>query len=267
MKLTNEAKVGILVSGCVILIVVFGWLIGVKNPFERNLNFYLTYNFAGGIEVGSPVRVSGIKVGRVEEVHFFEEIKKGTTPAPVTLLLSVKKEATRGIRQDSQFFINMAGIIGERYLEVVPGTAGSDPVHEGDLLIGRDPPRVDQLISQSFDLAGKIMTIVEENKGDFTKTIRLLSQLSANFNDTITKLNESKMFDRNLGKILDNFDELAARLNRVSKELEVIAKKANGSEVQKTFDLLNRLIWRMEPLDAQAIKSFFQDEGIRARLF
>ena len=63
MKLSNEAKVGFLLFATLMLTGVFAWLLGASNPFKRTVTFYVNYNFAGGIEVGSPVRVAGIKVG------------------------------------------------------------------------------------------------------------------------------------------------------------------------------------------------------------
>src|SRR4051812_3129902 len=72
----NEAKVGALVISTLVLAGVFAWIIGIRNPFNQSLDFYVTYNFAGGIEVGSPVRVSGIKVGKVEKIEFF--VPEGT---------------------------------------------------------------------------------------------------------------------------------------------------------------------------------------------
>src|SRR6185437_12283399 len=78
-KLSNEAKVGALVLGTGLLAVAFAWTIGLGNPFKRTVDFYVTYNFAGGIEVGSPVRVSGIKVGKVEKIEFFVPIDSSAT--------------------------------------------------------------------------------------------------------------------------------------------------------------------------------------------
>ena len=66
MQLSNEAKVGGLILTTIVLAFFFAWMVGVQNPFNQSVNFYVTYNFAGGIEVGSPARVSGIKVGKVE---------------------------------------------------------------------------------------------------------------------------------------------------------------------------------------------------------
>ena len=69
--MSNEAKVGGLVLTTGVLAVAFAWIIGIQNPFNQKTTLRVTYNFAGGIEVGSPVRVSGIKVGRVENIEFF----------------------------------------------------------------------------------------------------------------------------------------------------------------------------------------------------
>ncbi|NBU20111.1 MCE family protein, partial [bacterium] len=179
MKLSQEAKVGALIFGTAILALLFAWIIGVQSPFQQYTHLYVTYNFAGGIEVGSPVRVSGIKVGKVEKIEFFSAVdpkklkestsadltQDGMSIVPLKLKISVRKDAAVGVRKDSQFFINLAGIIGERYIEITPGHIQSPQVQAGDLVVGIDPPRIDQLISQSFDLAGKIKDIVEEFGG------------------------------------------------------------------------------------------------------
>jgi phospholipid/cholesterol/gamma-HCH transport system substrate-binding protein len=36
---------------------------------------------------------------------------------------------------------------------------------------------------------------------------------------------------------------------------------------EKTIKLMKELIWRLEALDAKAIKKFLQDEGIKAKMF
>src|SRR5580704_12356651 len=138
MKFTNEAKVGGLVIATAILAAIFAWAIGITNPFNRTVSYYVTYNFAGGIEVGSPVRVSGIKVGKVERIDFFMPTDPGAVAvkepgsddtdnsqvlSPLRVKISVRKDAAAGVRKDSRFYINLAGIIGERYVEITPGHA------------------------------------------------------------------------------------------------------------------------------------------------
>jgi len=277
-KMTNEAKVGLLVVATAILVVLFSWLIGVENPFRQSYSFYVTYNFAGGVDVGSPVRVSGIKVGRVEKIDFFTPIKDSKVSLkepgsadsapddeqkefiPVRLKISVRKEATRGIKRDSRFYVNLAGIIGERYIEVTPGTIGAPALKNGEEVAGVDPPRIDQLLSQSFNLAGKITELIEKNKGDIGRSIELLYKLSANVNQTLEWVDRSKIFKTDLQKLVNN-------LIAITQSVRVISDKTDTPEGKKTLNLLHELLWRLEPLDSKKIGEFFQKEGIRAHIF
>ncbi len=278
LKLSNEAKVGALVLATGGVALLFAWVIGVKNPFSRTVKFQVTYNFAGGIEVGSPVRVSGIKVGRVEKIEFFvprtpEEAKAvarsepgSDTPTdeqavtPLRLTISVSKDAAVGVRKDSRFYINMAGIIGERYVEITPGRMSTPLIQAGETVAGIDPPRIDQLISQSFDLAGKITDLVNQNKGDISRSIELLYKLSGNLNKTLDWVDKSKIFKSDLSKLTDNLIAITTDIRRVTD-------KAHSPEGEKTLKLLYELLWRLEPLDSKNIREFLQKEGIRAKIF
>ena len=279
MKLSNETKVGTLVGATALLVVLFSWLIGVDNPLRRSIDFYVTYGFAGGIEVGSPVRVSGIKVGKVERIDFFVPPKGGPAVSlkepgsadveveaprrelnPVRLKISVRKDAAKGIRQDSRYYINLAGIIGERYIEITPGSMPSPPIQSGQEVAGVDPPRIDQLLSQSFNLAGKIADLVEKNKGDITRSIELLYKMSTNITNTLEWVDRSRVFKTDLQKLVNN-------LITITSDIRSVTDKTQTPEGQKTLKLLYDMLWRLEPLDSKTIRTFLQKEGIRARIF
>jgi len=274
---SHETQVGLLVAGTAILVIAFAWLLGVKNPFEGSTRFYVTYHFAGGISVGSPVRVSGIKVGKVESIEFFtpvdhataiatkepgstEETTNSNSVIPLKLKVSVRNDAAKGIRRDSQFYVNIAGIIGERYIEITPGSMNENQIRDGDVLAGVDPPRIDQLISQSFDLAGKIKDLIEKNKGDITRSIELLYKLSSNVNQTLVHIEKSKLFETDLKTLVTN-------LIQITKDTRTITDNFSSPEGKRTIKLLHDLLWRLEPLDSKNIRTFMQQEGIRARVF
>jgi len=279
MKLSNEAKVGFLLVATATLAAIFAWVVGVKNPFNPTVDFYVTYKFAGGIEVGSPVRVSGIKVGKVEQIEFYvtEDGKSAETLSlqepgsasedptekaitPLRVKVSIRKDAAAGVRKDSRFYINLAGLIGERYIEITPGTLGSQQINDGEVLAGVDPPRIDQLISQSFDLAGKITEIIQENKGDLSRSIELLYKLSGNLNKTLEWVDKSKVFKTDLSLLVDNLIVLTSDVRKLTKKL-------NSPEADKTLDLLYDLLWRLEPLDSKNIRQFLQKEGVKIQMF
>lgn len=275
MKFSNEAKVGYLIFVTTVIMFVFAWIIGIQNPFTSSVQFYVTYHFAGGIEVGSPVRVSGIKVGRVEKIEFFspvdkteiairepgsDRISEGSFIAPLKIKLSIHKDAALGVRKDSRFYINLAGLIGERYIEVTPGQIDSPQIQSGEIVAGIDPPRIDQLISQSFNLAGKIQELLEENKGDFNRSLELLIKLSGNLNKTLSWIDKSAIFKTDLSKLVDN-------LIAITNDFHQAATKVNSPEGEKTLKLLHELLWRLEPLDSGKIQQFLQKEGVKVKIF
>src|SRR5690606_39229471 len=94
------------------------------------------------------------------------------------LKIEVNRAAFRQITTDAKFYINLAGLIGERYVEVVPG-AGS-PVDGGHVFRGIDPPRVDQLLSQGYGIFGDLRAFFSENKSDLKEIFQTVNELSQN---------------------------------------------------------------------------------------
>lgn len=256
-----QTKVGLLFLTAIVLVVVFASALGAFNPFSNAHELKIAYNFAGGIEVGSPVRVMGIKVGKVKAIDFEPTFKMPETSEEVKLLLtiSVDKSAWSSIRSDSKFFINLAGVIGEKFLEISPGLMTNPEFAPGQIVRGEDPPRIDQLISQSYAVAGKILEFVSRNEGSVVETIETLNKLVLNFDKMLKQLEKTSR-DPEVHRIVKN-------LSTIMEDGAFFSQKMRSPEAQKTMALINELIRRLEPLDAPAIKKFLQDEGIKAKLF
>jgi phospholipid/cholesterol/gamma-HCH transport system substrate-binding protein len=255
-----ETKVGLLFAGAIVMVIVFAWLMGVVNPFANTYPLYVQYNFAGGIEVGSPVRVMGIKIGKVDRIDF-EPFQKDILGNEVKLKLkiSIDKKARETIRMDSKFFINLAGIIGEKFLEITPGSVDAPVLTAGVVVRGEDPPRIDQLISQSYGLAGKILDLVSKNEGSVTHTLQLFDNLVTNLNKTLMQLDKTTK-NVEVTKLLRNMVE-------ISEDIRTVSSQVRTAEGQKTLKLLHQLLWRLEPMTKENIREFLQKEGIKAKIF
>ncbi len=255
-----ETKVGLLFLISILFVVGFAYLLGDMNPFARTEILNVTYNYAGGIQEGSPVRVMGIKVGKVQRIDFEPEQKdeKGQE-VKLRLKISIDRKAWETVRKDSRFYINLAGVIGEKFIEITPGSMASETFRPGDTVRGEDPPRIDQLISQSYGLAGKILEMVENNEGSITNTIGMMNQLVSNLNKTLTLIDKNNK-NGEIGHLLNN-------LVQITDDVRVVSKRLRSEETGKTIDLMHKLIWRLDELDAKTIKKFLQEDGIRAKLF
>lgn len=256
----TETKVGFLFLTAIALVVVFAYFLGALNPFSNSHELQLAYNFAGGIEVGSPVRVMGIKVGKVTAIKFDPNLKtRDGEEVKLRVNVRIEKDAWQTVRADSKFFINLAGVIGEKFIEITPGSNNSPVLEPGSLVRGEDPPRIDQLISQSYGLAGKILDMVEKNEGSVTDTIVQMNKLVDNLNKTLVLLEKTSK-NKEFAKIVTN-------VSTITEDLTILTSKLRGPEAEKTMAIIHKLILRLDRLDEKQIREFLQKEGIRARLF
>lgn len=254
-----ETKVGLLSIAALLTLVLFGYWVGLYNPFTNQKDLNIMYNYAGGIEIGSPVRVMGIKVGKVKAIEFDPGYKmENGELVQLRVSVSIDKKAWPSLREDSRFFINLAGVIGEKFLEISPGTAEFPQLKSGQIVRGEDPPRIDQLISQSYGLAGKVMEVIEKNEGTVTNTIGQIDKLLTNFNKTLQMLDKTRQ-NKDVERLMNNAIV-------ISDNLAYLTTQLRGKKAEDTYELLHRLIWRLEPLDKEALKKFFQEEGVRARI-
>ncbi|MBV2167204.1 MAG: MCE family protein [Bdellovibrio sp.] len=255
-----ETKVGLLALVSIALIAVFAYFMGFISPFSSAKELHVMYNYAGGIEEGSPVRVMGIKVGKVKSITFDPSYKMADgEEVKLRLTITIDKKAWTSVRKDSKFFINLAGVIGEKFLEISPGTSAAGEFSSGDYVRGEDPPRIDQLISQGYGLAGKIIELVEKNEGSVTNTIQQLDRLMTNFNKTLVLLDKTTK-NKEVARLLDN-------AVKISDDVAYMTNNLRSKKAEETYDLVHKLLFRLEPLDGPAIRKFLQQEGVKARIF
>jgi phospholipid/cholesterol/gamma-HCH transport system substrate-binding protein len=103
----------------------------------------------GGLRVGAPVSMAGVKIGRVEAIGFDMDLFK----AVVTLRINSNYNR---IPNDSDASIFTAGLLGGQYVGISPG--GSEEVlHDGDQIeFVQDAIVLENLISKYlFSQAGK----------------------------------------------------------------------------------------------------------------
>lgn len=260
VKLKAETKVGLLFLGTLVLLIGFAYLIGAITPWGGRNTINVMYNFAGGIEEGSPVRVMGIKVGKVKKIEFDPAFRfENGEEVKLRVQIEVEPKAWTSIRKDSKYFINLAGVIGEKFLEISPGSSESEELASGAVVRGEDPPRVDQLISQSYGLAGKLIEIVEKNEGSASNLINQLDKLMTNFNKTLAVLDKTSK-NPEISRLLGNSI-------KISDDIAYFTGQLRGKKTEESFTILNKLLLRLDKVDEAAIKKFLQEEGIRARMF
>ncbi len=222
-----EFRVGLLIIVAAVILAGFVFVLG-NFSLSSGFTIYVDYDYSGNLQPGAPVKVAGIKVGKVEDVRFMGGKLDQATGRRVYVRVEawVEDRARQSIRQDAEFFINTAGVLGEQYLEIVPGRNWDDePIPPGSKLVGRNPPRTDLVLSRLYDVLDSLSEVLSEDK-DTIK--RLLGNSASAVGSVDALLKENK---EQLGKLIASTSGLAAEAN------ETLSKVNAGLEpamVRKT---------------------------------
>ncbi|MCA9544275.1 MAG: MCE family protein [Myxococcales bacterium] len=205
-----EAKVGALVIVAVTLLIGFVVLLGNVSVGARRI-LHVEFADSGSMLAGAPVKIAGVRAGRVEAVEFLVARDarrsaprfKGEPPINVRVTLAIDEAMAPSVRQDSQFIITTQGVLGEKYLEIVPGTGGSPEWAADSDIRGSDPPRVDVLFSRIDSIMAQVQEALSGEDGQ-VRVGELVTRL------TRLVKNVDELLERNGDKLDVVFDNVAA---------------------------------------------------------
>lgn len=162
-----EARVGLLVLLAMGLLGAFVFVLGGVS-FADGYPIYADFDNPGSVQAGAPVRVGGVKVGRVEEVTYLGGRLDPTTGRRplVRLRLSIDRDVEDTIHDDSLFYVTSQGVLGEQFVAVDPGTAEHPVLPEGSIVQGVDPPRLDLALALGYELLEDLVEGVRANRDE-----------------------------------------------------------------------------------------------------
>lgn len=192
-----ELKVGIFIFIGVIILSVIVFSIGNFYSVKRGYTLNVLFSFANGISMGAPVRYAGVEVGEVQDITvYFDE--KENRPM-VKILIWVAQNTW--INEDAAATINTLGLLGEKYLEITPGSRETRLLGKDDTLRGQDPVSTEELTRDTQETLLKIENMIESIDkivGDETfrssvkNTVSNLESLTLNLQDFIRTAKEGK---------------------------------------------------------------------------
>lgn len=134
-KTKLELKVGVFVFIAIVILGVFVLSIGGFKTWTLGREVNFIFNFVNGLKIGAPVRFSGVDVGQVKSINFI--IPKVEEKTRVRISCWVKSGVK--IPLDSTVWVNTLGLLGEKYIEIMPGKDYSKFLAANQELVGQDP--------------------------------------------------------------------------------------------------------------------------------
>jgi len=182
-KFSIEAKVGVFVIIGIVILSYMSMKIG-KIPFKRDAGYELQVRFvsASGLKEDVPVEIAGVEVGRIRHISLVDD------KAQVTLWIRPDVKLTR----DVTAAIRTKGILGDKYVELIPGTPSSPEMKAGDRIVQTQP-------TTDMDT---LVTILGETAKDIQR-----------ITSTLTRVIGTSEGETNFRLILDNMKDLSIALN------------------------------------------------------
>lgn len=180
-----ELKVGIFVFIGSVILVMFVWLIGDFKTWTSGYEANFIFNFSNGVKVGAPVRFAGVDIGEVKAIKFIFMPEQQRTQVKVVGWL--KKEVR--IPMDSTVWVNTLGLLGEKYIEIMPGKNYADCLFPKATLIGVDPipmHEISQLAKNIVDDLDQSINKIKNKEGTIGKLLyddAIYKELEALIND------------------------------------------------------------------------------------
>jgi len=229
-----EVKVGVLILVSLGILAAFVLIMGGLS-FEKTYTVYVDFDNPGGLQSGAPVRIAGVKVGKVSELAFMGgKIDPRTNRRTlVRAKLSVEQRVKESIHEDADFYVTTQGVLGEQFLAIEPGSPQKPVLAENTIVKGIDPPRLDLFLAKAYELLDTTMTGIRNNR-------ELISDIATNTAGLLKGLNTVLTDNRErINRTVANLESLSAEANTLT--VHARQQYVDNPKIQRTIDNVDRL--------------------------
>lgn len=207
-------------------LVVFG---GLSLFDSKDRYFILFKESVSGLELGSPVKLRGVHVGQVTRIRLnpdnVEQVK-------VTVLL----EEDTPVKEDTAAILQMQGITGMKYVELLEGTREAKRlspdgyIRAGESLVAKVTDRAESMTAKADEVLDNLLILTgAENQAAVADTLQhvasmtqQINNMSANLTEIIANINE--LLSENKGPI----HGVLASAEDVTRQVNTMVSNANA---------------------------------------
>ncbi len=243
METNNAKKIKVslfILAGFVIFVVAIFVLGSKENLFTPTFKLKSEFESVSGLKTGGSVRLNGIVVGSVDGIDIEASNK-------VLVSMTLESSIQKFIKKDSKVTIGSDGLVGNKVIDISPGTPGAPEIQDGELLGSIKPVEVSDIMNslkESSDNAADLTKDLSEITSKVNLGQGTLGQLVNN--DTLYRsidttfrsfANYSGQLSVVFAKVTNTVDNvtgdlniLTKQINNISTDIAEIVRKMNSSE-------------------------------------
>lgn len=228
-----EVKVGMLIIIAITILAGFVLIMGGIN-FQPTYSLFVDFDNPGGLQTGAPVKIAGVKVGNVSEIQFRGGVVNQASKqreALVRLKIAVEKRHKSAIHDNGTFYVTTQGVLGEQFLAIDPGSHDRPVIEEGAVVRGLDPPRLDMLLAEGYELLHTTIQAMRENRKD-------ISEAFDGLRDTLK--GTGHFFNTNRDKL----DRIAGNVEKITVDTDELIRAGKAKYVDNPR--IDRIVGNIE---------------------
>lgn len=275
-----QLRVGLLIlfAGGIIIATILT-LSGDTGLFKNIITIRTKLPQVDGLRAGTEVRLAGVYVGQVSEVKLLpvaQDDKDKKKFQSVEIVMQINKlidgvPAQERIRKDSTVKLGAIGLLGDKVIDITPGTKSSEPIQENELIQGNQDASLPQVVSGASNilqdieqLSNQVKEIAEninQGKGNLGLVIKD-DKLYNNANNTV--LESQKLVEKirtgngTVGKLLNDpqlYDQIQSTTKKVDTLIaDISAGRGTIGKLATNDELYTRTNNILEKLDTIASK-------------
>lgn len=218
MRIKTETAVGLFILAAIIIFLYMTFQIGVLRLDTARYSKYTVYfHDISGLSKKADVQIAGVKVGWVEDVELVNNGQQVRASAMILKTYTLYNDAYGVIRQD--------GLLGTKYLEIIPGDPLLPTIKAGGILMkpSKDPVAVDEILSEFQDIARNLNDVTNsfrEVLGGDVGTQRLENAIEGFNKATENIASFSRAIDGVIERNEQSFSGIMDDLNTFSNDLK-----------------------------------------------
>lgn len=266
MQGTTETRVGLFVLAALAVFVYMGFHIGAFRFDRDSYNlFTMSFKDISGLSRKADVKIAGVKVGWVEDVKLLED---GELQAEAQVM--VNKEYA--LYADAYAIVRQDGLLGPKYIELIPGDPLMKKMHPGDTLRkpSIEPVSIDEILKKFNDIATNVQEVTDSFRdavggAEGKENLRAIFE---NLNITAERMTSfSAVLDRSITRNEENIDaflEIGQHVRRLSDKLESTVFPSLQEGIDRISGVFDRDFDRLtDRIDSTA--SALEEASIQAR--
>lgn len=229
-------KVGVVISAAIVVVFLAVMFAGsIDRLFTPTTRIIAIFSDIKGLREGAPVWFAGVEIGSVRSIDF-------TSGQKIQVSMAVSSASMKFLKKDSTASILTLGLLGDKYIELTPGSNEAEALTSQDVILGMTNIEVQDVvetgrrsiekIANFVSMLEDIISKIDRGEGTVSKFIRDPSVYD-NLRDAIGDISAfmEKMQDRKstVGRLIRE-DTLYNNIDSAVKDVKGFAEALKKSE-------------------------------------